>query len=159
MSKTDIDAMEVPEQSKTNSKDMKRFNVYAVIAIVIFALCCGAALVYTHMVDQRLNDVEKRLIDLQSQFENHLLYCNIKKDTIEAEYAYYETEDVESNLLEEKEAEIKNLKREITSLKTQHQKNSEILENEINRLNHLLRQKTSELEKVKQEMQVLKRLM
>lgn len=57
---------EVSPRPENKSKNMKKFNIFAIVAIIILALCCGAAFLYIYKVDKKLND-------LQSNFENHLL--------------------------------------------------------------------------------------
>ena len=63
------------EQTIDTTKDMKKNNVWLIIAIVAVALLTAVGLFYTFQVQQQLKH-------LQSDFDNHLLYSSFQNDSL-----------------------------------------------------------------------------
>ncbi|MCR4665216.1 MAG: protein phosphatase 2C domain-containing protein [Paludibacteraceae bacterium] len=63
------------DKINVETKDMKKLNLVGTIAVVIVFLLCGVCLFYTYRVNQKL-------VNLQSQFENHLQYSDLQTDGV-----------------------------------------------------------------------------
>lgn len=117
----------VDDKPTINSNDdMKKSNIWIAIAIAVAAaILAGAGLFYTFQVQQQLKQ-------LQSQFENHLLYSDIQNEaSLNTEENPVE-ESVPDSIILQKDAEIMNL-------------------------NKQLKQKDTELETVKRELKTMKK--
>lgn len=114
------------KQTINSNDDMKKGNIWMAIAIaVVAAILADVGLFYTFQVQQQLKQ-------LQSQFENHLLYSDIQND-LNTEENPVEV-NVQDSIILQKDAEIRNL-------------------------NKQLKQKDTELETVKRELKTMKKTM
>lgn len=128
------------EEDKINieTKDMKKLNLVGTIAIVIVFLLCGACLFYTYKVDHKL-------VDLQSQFENHLLCSEIQAGDVSEDVEISTDIDSLLSVISQQERELEELKENLVG----KDQNKKIAEYE-----NALRQKDNEIARLKQKLEV-----
>lgn len=137
------------EEDKINleTKDMKKLNLVGTIVEVIVFLLCGVCLFYTYKVDQKL-------VELQSQFENHLLCSEIQSEAVTKDEEISLERDSLMGVISQQEREIKRIEEKLSD-----NGNGLVYERRIAELRKELDQKVQEIEKLKKELAVLKRSM
>lgn len=115
------------EYQEVPTNDMKKTNLWVVIAIVIIALFCCMSLWFNFQT-------AKQLKHLRSDFDNHLIYSEIQNEAPTVTNDTLVVKSLSDSLMLQKDAEIK-------------KKDAEIM-----RLSNLLKEKDKELEKLKEKM-------